>query len=100
MLKLDRVYVKGVKADMVKGEVTLSFTMALDDQAIKARRLLTLLAIEETACGLTIDDHPQQMSLLADDKSTTTLESSLHPGVVYDFDKVTEAMNITGRPQP
>lgn len=60
-MELEGFRVKGVRADMVKNVVTLTFEGHLDAQMLDAKRRLALLAVDESAINLTIQE--QQLSL-------------------------------------
>ena len=61
MVKLKGARVKAVKADLLKNEVTLTFTVALDDQVMLAKRDLGIMEFEKQTVDLTVEE--QQMKL-------------------------------------
>lgn len=48
--------VSGVRADLLKGRVKVTFDAALDDQMLEAKRILSWLAVDESAVDLEITE--------------------------------------------
>ena len=61
MIELNFCYVKALRADMVKGSVTIQFEHAMDEQLMEAKRLLAILAYENSPVTLAITEHQPQL---------------------------------------
>lgn len=60
-VSLEGCKVDAVRADMLKGQVKITFTTSLDEQMLEAKRLLAILAFDESLVDLTVTE--QQMRL-------------------------------------
>src|SRR5512146_1706236 len=81
---LTNVRVKSFKADLVKGEVVLAFTMALDQQTLGERFQLTQW--QEDEVDLSLEVHPEggvQMPLF---DAVVAVGQQWEPAVVHDAD--------------
>ena len=61
VVRLQGARVKAVKADLLKNEATLTFTVSLDDQMMEAKRDLGIMEFEKQTVNLIIEE--QQMRL-------------------------------------
>jgi hypothetical protein len=60
-IKLTGAHVSAIRADLLKSRVKLTIDIALDDQMLDAKRMLAILAVDDSPLDLEISE--QQMRL-------------------------------------
>lgn len=55
--KIEMCKVKTVRADLLAGDVKITFTARLDEEMLQLRRHLAILAFDEAPVTLTIKEH-------------------------------------------
>ena len=62
-VQLEHCKVKALRADMIKGSVVLQFEAALDQQVLEAKRLLGILAFDESPVQITVTEEQMRLPL-------------------------------------
>ncbi|HUV88976.1 MAG TPA: hypothetical protein VMY80_04925 [Anaerolineae bacterium] len=78
IVRLTGCRVNAVRADMLKSRVKVTFETYLDDEMLEAKRLLALLAVDESPVDLVITE--QQMRLPFQVKVAGQLGAQRPPG--------------------
>ncbi len=60
-LKIEMCQVKSVRADLLTGQVKITFTASLDEEMLQLRRHLAMLAFDEAPVTLTIKEHQMRL---------------------------------------
>ena len=55
--------VKSVRADLLAGQVKITFTATLDEEMLQLRRHLAILAFDDAPVTLTIQEHQMRLPL-------------------------------------